>query len=137
MYFADSPTRKIFKYDYPAGDEAPSNKRLFYEMPEGDLGFPDGSTVDSENNVWNAVFGGSRVVRHRACDGAIDIIVHVPVPNPTQVALGGPDLDTLYITSAREHLSEEELVAAPTSGSLFAVKVPLKGVPEPKFKTNL
>eukprot|EP00238_Polyblepharides_amylifera_P010592 CAMPEP_0196579664 /NCGR_PEP_ID=MMETSP1081-20130531/24362_1 /TAXON_ID=36882 /ORGANISM="Pyramimonas amylifera, Strain CCMP720" /LENGTH=307 /DNA_ID=CAMNT_0041899313 /DNA_START=219 /DNA_END=1142 /DNA_ORIENTATION=+ len=133
MYFADSPTRKIYMFDYSG--ELPTNKTLFYEMPESDPGIPDGSTVDSEGNIWNAEFMGARVVRHRASDGVIDTIVHLPVPNPTQMALGGPDLDTLYITTARRKMSDEQLAAAPTAGGIFAVKVPIKGVIEPKFKS--
>mmetsp|Transcript_36394 Transcript_36394/g.50568 ORF Transcript_36394/g.50568 Transcript_36394/m.50568 type:complete len:162 (+) Transcript_36394:223-708(+) len=135
MYFADSPERKIYKYKYPAGSDLPTERSLFYEMPECDPGIPDGSTVDSEDCVWNAEFGGSRVVRHRACDGVVDTIVHLPVPNPTCMALGGPGLNHLYITTARRKMTGEQLEAMPTSGGVFVVKVPVEGVPEPKFKS--
>mmetsp|Transcript_27371 Transcript_27371/g.52114 ORF Transcript_27371/g.52114 Transcript_27371/m.52114 type:complete len:355 (+) Transcript_27371:371-1435(+) len=131
MYFCDSPTRRIHAYDYSNG--LPSNKRLFYEIPEAEAGFPDGATVDSEDAVWSAQFGAGRVVRIRRCDAAVDIVVDVPVPNPTCVALGGPDMNILYITTTRRKMSDEELESVPTAGSLFAVKVPVKGVGEPKF----
>jgi sugar lactone lactonase YvrE len=55
------------------------------------------------------------------------------VPRPTSVMFGGRDLDTLYITSARMHLSDAELSAAPLSGALFAVKPGVRGLPEPQF----
>lgn len=72
-------------------------------------------------------------MRIRRCDAAVDIVVDVPVPNPTCVALGGPDMNILYITTTRRKMSDEELESVPTAGSLFAVKVPVKGVGEPKF----
>jgi len=76
MYFCDSPTRRILAYDYSGRDgvadtEPPSNPpQLFYEMPSEDVGFPDGSTVDSEDCLWSAEFGASRVVRLGARGGA-------------------------------------------------------------------
>jgi len=59
--------------------------------------------------------------------------VRLPVPNPTTVQLGGPDLKTLYITTTRRKMSDEALAASPTAGGLFAVRVPVAGVAEPKF----
>ena len=72
-------------------------------------------------------------MRHREDDGEIDVIVHLPVPNPTCVQLGGANMDTLYITTTQKKMSEADLEAMPMAGSLFAVKVPVKGVAEPKF----
>lgn len=76
MYFCDSPTRRIHAYDYSNG--LPSNKRLFYEIPEAEAGFPDGATVDSEDAVWSAQFGAGRVV---------------------SVSAGGPPCLRLFVTT--------------------------------------
>jgi sugar lactone lactonase YvrE len=58
----------------------------------------------------------------------------VPVPRPTSCCFGGPDLDTLYITSASVRLNEQALKTAPMSGSLFAVHIPgVRGLPETSF----
>ncbi len=65
--------------------------------------------------------------------GSVDQVIGLPVPRPTNCALGGPDLRTLYVTSARDRLSPEQLAAAPLSGHLFTVAVDVPGLPEPTF----
>eukprot|EP00899_Mesostigma_viride_P005733 jgi/Mesvir1/15160/Mv04843-RA.1 len=144
MYFTDSPTRTILRYDYPpphgdipgvasGTDPLPCNPRVFARMAPDDPAIPDGSTTDAEGGLWNARFRGSQVVHHRASDGAIDVIIPVPVPNVTSVALGGPDLKTLFITTARKKMSEGQLALMPSAGGLFAARVPgAPGLPEPR-----
>ena len=66
--------------------------------------------------------------------GKIDRIVKVPVSQPTCPALGGKDLKTLYITSARDGMTPEQLAADPLSGSVFAIEVDVPGQPEPLFR---
>jgi sugar lactone lactonase YvrE len=48
-------------------------------------------------------------------------------------AFGAPDLRTLYVTSARDGASAEELAAFALSGGVFAVEVDVPGLPEPEF----
>ena len=81
--------------------------------------------------MWNARWGGSCVVRH-APDGSVDRIVEVPVPQVTCPCFGGKDLRTLYITTAREHMTPAQLEQYPLSGSVFAIEVDVPGQPEPK-----
>jgi sugar lactone lactonase YvrE len=60
--------------------------------------------------------------------------IRMPVPRPTSCCFGGPNLDTLYVTSAAVRLSEHALAAAPLSGALFAIRVPgVRGLPETSF----
>ncbi len=66
-------------------------------------------------------------------DGRIDRVVEMPVLNPTCVAFGGVDLDTLYITTARYRMSADQLSADPASGALFAIKPGVRGLAEAKF----
>lgn len=93
----------------------------------------DGSVVDSEGFVWNARWGGSCVVRISP-EGKLDRVIELPVPNVTCPAFGGKDMKTLYITTARENLSAEELERYPLSGSLFAIDVDVPGIAEPFLK---
>jgi sugar lactone lactonase YvrE len=51
------------------------------------------------------------------------------VARVTSCAFGGPELDTLFLTSAREKLSEEQLAAQPLAGGLFRVRPGVRGVP--------
>lgn len=130
-YFTDTPTRRILKRPIdrdtglPAGDWS-----LFAEV---DRGYPDGSVVDSEGYLWNARWEGNCVVRH-APDGSVDRIIDVPTSRVTCPAFGGPGLKTLYITTAREHMTPEELAADVHAGSVFAVDVDVAGLPEPQLK---
>jgi L-arabinonolactonase len=131
MYFADTPTGQIWSYDYDADSGAVANRRVFADFSD-QPGVPDGSIVDAEGYLWNAQWNGYRVVRYRP-DGTIDRIVDMPVMNPTCVAFGGKDLDTLFITTARYLMTPEQIEAEPLSGGLFAVKVDVQGLNEAKF----
>jgi L-arabinonolactonase len=131
MYFADTPTGQIWAYDYDADSGAVANKRVFTDFSD-QPGMPDGSIVDAEGFLWNAQWNGYRVVRYRP-DGTIDRIVDMPVMNPTCVAFGGKGLDILYVTTARYLMTPKQIEAEPLSGGLFAVKVDVKGLNEPKF----
>jgi L-arabinonolactonase len=131
MYFADTPTGQIWAYDYDADSGAVANRRVFADFSD-QPGMPDGSIVDAEGFVWNAQWNGYRVVRYGP-DGAIDRIVDMPVMNPTCVAFGGKDLDMLYVTTARYLMTPQQIEAEPLSGALFAVKVDVQGLMEPKF----
>src|SRR6201996_576432 len=112
MYFCDSPTLEIRACDYNA-DGSVSNERLFVKLTDK-TGEPDGSTVDSEGGLWNAQWGGRRVVRYDA-NGVETERIGVPTAQPSCVALGGAQLDTLYVTSARVGLDAETL-AGDTQG---------------------
>ncbi|MBO9641711.1 MAG: SMP-30/gluconolactonase/LRE family protein [Pseudacidovorax sp.] len=133
MYFADSPRYSLFAYDYATETGEMGAERLF--MATEPPGFPDGSTVDAEGFVWNAEFEAARVVRY-APDGRIDRIVPMPVRRPTCCAFGGPDLATLYVTTASQKMTPEELVAEPLAGALLALDVGVRGLPEPRFATG-
>ena len=132
MYFNDSAGRKTFAYDISADDPHPRNRRVFVSYSEEE-GLPDGVTVDAEDCLWVAHWGGARVTRI-APKGERLLMVDVPAPHVTTVGFGGDNLRTLYITSARDGLSEEKLKAYPQSGDLFQFKPDVAGVPEPLFK---
>jgi sugar lactone lactonase YvrE len=51
---------------------------------------------------------------------------------PTMCAFGGPDLCTLYVTTARHGRSAAELGALPLSGGVFAMKTAVPGIIEPR-----
>ena len=93
---------------------------------EGD-GSPDGMTVDSDGNLWVAFWDGW-CVRKISPDGEILERIPMPVQRPTSCAFGGPDLDLLYVTSARRDLDEEELKMQPCAGGLFLVDTDARGV---------
>jgi L-arabinonolactonase len=132
LYYCDSPSKTIHCCDYDTAAGSVSNARLFADLQQ-QPGVPDGSTVDSEGYLWNAQWGGYRVLRF-APDGSIDRMITVPVAQPSCVALGGADLDTLYVTSARESLAAAALLAEPAAGGVFQLRLTdIRGLPEMRF----
>ena len=128
----------MWRYAYdPATGEA-TDQTLFVrlEPTETDRGRPDGAAVDAEGCYWTALFEGGRIQRY-APDGRLLAEYPVPARCPTMVGFGGPDLKTLYVTSARAGRSDEELAALPLSGSLFAMPVEVPGLPEYRFDPSV
>ena len=133
LYFGDSPRREIYAFDFDTQRGTLSNRRVFARTPEGTV--PDGSTVDSEGFVWNAEWGGGRVVRY-APDGAVDTAVQLPVSHVTCVAFGGADLSDLYVTTARYGLSDEALREQFQAGCVFVFGTSARGVREARFSCS-
>lgn len=131
FYFNDSPRRVTYRYDYDARAGTIANRRPFASF-EKLKGRPDGSTIDAEGGLWVAEVHGSRVARFTP-DGKLDRWIEVPCERPTSVCFGGPQLETLYITSSTLTLSPEELARQPLAGGLFAVEPGVRGVPEVPF----
>ena len=129
MYFADTMRHVLWAYDYDPASGAATNERVF---ADAGAGRPDGSCVDAEGCLWNAEYGGWRLVRYTPA-GKVDRVVEVPVANPTCCCFGGEDLGTLYVTTARQRLSPEELARQPLAGSLLALRPGVKGLPEGRF----
>lgn len=125
LYLADSRKKTIWTCD--TADL--SRREVFAEVADGD---PDGSCVDAEGYLWNAQWGGGRLVRY-APDGRIDRVVDVPVRQPSCCMFGGPDLATLYITSAWDGLPAEDRGRQPLAGALFALEPGVKGLALPLF----
>ena len=130
MYFADSPlhTMSAYPFDPPTGTLG--ERRIFTRVAPPAV--PDGATVDAEGFVWCAHWGGARIVR-TAPDGREDRVVALPVAHPTSCAFGGPDLRTLFVTSAHEPLDAAARTAQPLAGAVLALDVGVAGIAEPRF----
>jgi L-arabinonolactonase len=132
FYFADTLDRTIYAYDYDKHRGTIANRRVLADHKD-QPGNPDGSTIDAEGYLWNAQWDGWRLVRF-APDGRVDRVVELPVQKPTSCMFGGPDLATLYVTTAVWDLQGEALARQPWAGALLAIDVGVKGLPEPRFK---
>lgn len=125
MYHADSARNPVCAYRLDAETGIPSDRRILAETACHVC--PDGSAVDADGGVWNAQWGGSRVVRYTA-DGTVNVVVEIPVSQPSCVAFGGADLDLLFVTSARAGLGPEVLAAEPGAGDLFIYRTGFRGL---------
>jgi len=131
-YFTDSGKMIVRCATDPATGLPVGPWEDFFTM-EGPGG-ADGSVVDSEGYLWNARWGGGKVIRISP-DGKLDKVVEVPgVSQVSCPAFGGDDLKTLYITTAREHMTPEQIEREPHAGSVFAVALDVPGIAEPFLK---
>lgn len=131
LYYCDTTQPRILCCDYDADSATVSHLRVFAEVNEGS---PDGSTLDAEGYLWNAQWGASRVVRYTP-QGEIDCVVPVPTPQPSCVAFGGEQLDQLFITTARDELSDAVLQRVPESGGVYRWHEPgLRGLLESRVQ---
>jgi sugar lactone lactonase YvrE len=132
LYFVDTTEHLIHAHAFDMASGTPGTARVFARVPEAD-GYPDGLTVDAEDHVWSAHWGGARVTRY-APDGSIARVVELPVPRCTSCCFGGPELDTLFVTSASIGLDAAALRQAPLSGGVFAITgLGVRGRPAGRF----
>jgi len=131
FYLIDSPERCVYSFEYD--EDGSLHKRTVVIKLEEDFGMPDGMTIDNENKLWIALYNGFKVIRVDPVRGDILFEISLPVPQVTSCTFGGADLNEIYITTAREHMSDEDIREAPLSGSLFKAILPFKGQPATKF----
>ncbi len=130
MYHTDSGAKTIYAFDLTQSGTL-SGRRTFVQFDEKD-GSPDGMTVDSEGYLWVCFWDGW-CLRRLSPDGHIVERIAMPVQRPTSCAFGGPDLDRLYVTSARKGFDQDALAMQPCAGGLFLVDTGVRGVAETSF----
>lgn len=137
-YWADTAAHQIRAFDFDAARGQLSNSRVFYQATPKPAGWawgsatpyggrPDGAAVDAEGCYWSAQYEGQRLLR---LSPAGEVLAEVPVPAvcPTMPCFGGPDMKTLFVTTARHGRSEAELVQYPGAGCVWAMRVDVAGV---------
>lgn len=135
MYHASSEKPEIWAYAYDPDTGALGDRQLFARVQVDGAG-PDGACVDADGNLWNAEFNGFGVQQHLR-GGGLGLRVRLPVPQVTCCCFGGPNLDRLYITTARENMTAEQVAEHPLSGALFVAEVGVRGLPEDGFAERL
>ena len=131
LYHADSPSHQIKVYDFDAQTGTLGDGKVFVQTNTSVE--PDGSCIDAEGYLWNAEWGGSRLVRYNA-EGIQVGELKTIVTQPTCMAFGGEHMNLLFVTSARIGLGEDELAAQPQAGNLFVYRTNFKGVNECWYK---
>jgi sugar lactone lactonase YvrE len=132
-YHSDTPRFTIYRhaYDIDSGEVGPREDWVTFAHSDTERGRPDGASVDSEGYYWSALYEGGRVVRISP-EGKVVEEYRLPARCPTMCAFGGPDLRTLYVTTARQGRHAQELEQYPLSGGVFAMQVPVAGQVEPR-----
>ncbi|PSN54704.1 hypothetical protein C0J52_04892, partial [Blattella germanica] len=99
-----------------------ANRRKIFDLREhGIEGYPDGMTIDNNGNLWVACYNGSQVINVNPETGALIRQIWIPASLVTSVTFGGPNMDILFVTTAKWGLSAEDLRLQPYAGSVFAV----------------
>lgn len=132
VFHIDSIARRLDAFTFDPVDGALSAPRTLREFTIAD-GCPDGMTIDAEGHLWVAIWDGWRVVRLDSVTGATLDAIPLPVQRPTSCAFGGPDLGTLYITSAHLGLSPAERAAQPFAGAVFETRPGVTGISAHEF----
>jgi len=135
MYFADSPDKTIYQFDYDAATGAIANRRPFWVLPEdkryGEDAVPDGHCIDEEGYMWTALHGGGCVVRISPA-GEVVAEIKVPTKQPTCPCFVGEEL---FITSAGGTSGEGGAPLDRYAGGCFKIDVGVRGLKRFKFKT--
>lgn len=130
FYFGDSMANLVWACEYSLSTAMIGARRpLLQDFPRG---APDGSAMDAEGYLWNCRYGGACLVRV-APNGVIDRVIEMPVLNITTCTFGGPDLRTLFITTASANARPTDRLA----GSVFTLRTDTPGQPENRFSCAL
>ncbi|MFN4010010.1 MAG: SMP-30/gluconolactonase/LRE family protein [Pannonibacter sp.] len=127
-FFTDSALAKVMRVTLDADGWPNSEPAVFLDLASAGRE-PDGAVIDRDGLMWLAEWGSSRVAAY-APDGSLMRTVPVDAPHTTCPAFGGPDLTTLFCTSARQGLTASGRVAAPLSGMTFTAANVARGQQE-------
>ncbi|MDP9085684.1 MAG: SMP-30/gluconolactonase/LRE family protein, partial [Pseudomonadota bacterium] len=130
IYHTDSARRTIYRFALSPDGEL--GRREIFARFTGAEGYPDGMTVDAEDCLWVAFWDGWAVRRFSPAGEELAAI-DMPVQRPTSVAFGGPELDRLYVTSARIGLDQAAIAVQPSAGGLFMLQPGVSGIAERPF----
>jgi sugar lactone lactonase YvrE len=136
MYWSDTTAHRVFAFDFDGASGTVTRRRVLAEFAPREPGQalatyggrPDGAAVDAEGAYWVAMYEGARLLRLDP-EGRVLCEVALPLRCPTMPCFGGPDLRTLYVTSARDRRPAEELAATPWAGGVLALRVDVPGLP--------
>jgi sugar lactone lactonase YvrE len=127
MYFADSQRSYVWAFDFDAATGNIANRRVFIDF-QSSGGCADGATVDAEGCYWSTLPESGRLCRFDPTGKLMRTIV-LPTSIPTCCEFGGPNLDILFVTTARL-----KKLGDATAGALFAIDVGVKGLTLPPFR---
>ncbi|MEI9928432.1 MAG: SMP-30/gluconolactonase/LRE family protein [Sphingomonas sp.] len=134
LYHTDTLAGQIYACN--VSDEGHlSNRRLFVEIPNAG-GYPDGPTVDAEGCVWTGLYMGGAIRRYSPAGELLETVAF-PVGAITKIAFGGPDLKTVFATTANKHLTGDALAKEPQAGDLFAFAVSVPGLAGVEIREGL
>lgn len=125
LYFTHSTEKRIIAFDFDVSTGDISNERVFWQH-DGN-GDPDGFKVDAEGNIWQAIYGESRVLKISP-EGKLVGEITYPTKCITCPVFIGTEI---WVTTADDHDKTK-----PYAGAVFKVDVGIVGLKEFKFKLD-
>ena len=128
-FFTDTPSLRVMRQPlhpdtgWPEGDPEP------HIDLRGTGHKADGAVIDAEGNLWTAQWGSARVACHDP-EGRFLRAVEIPARHSSCPAFGGPDMTTLYCTSARQGIEEPD----EAQGRTYSLAGVARGKPEPEVR---
>ncbi|XP_075415830.1 regucalcin-like [Tenrec ecaudatus] len=133
FYHVDSLQYAVHAYDYDLQAGCMGNPRLLFQLQE-EGGMPDGMCVDTTGRLWVACIDGGQVIHLDPETATVLQTVVMPVSRVTSCCFGGPEYSDLYVTSASDGLSADQLSREPQAGHVFKVTgLGVKGIPQCRF----
>jgi sugar lactone lactonase YvrE len=126
FYLTDSPLRKIYAYRFDGATGEISDRTVVIDLDDEPVE-PDGLAIDNDGNIWTALWDGWSVACFSPAGEALGR-VKLPVQRPTCPTFGGPQRQTLYVTTASVGLSQQEIQQGFYAGDLFAIATPAPGL---------
>ncbi|XP_035681110.1 regucalcin-like isoform X3 [Branchiostoma floridae] len=121
MYYIDSLQYSVDAFDFDLCTGMLCNRRQVMTFNPQVDGVPDGMCIDTDGKLWIAMFNGGQVLQVDPNTGTQLRSIRVPAPQTSSCCFGGPNLDVMYVTSARIGYSAEVIQQNPQSGCLFQV----------------
>jgi len=108
MFYIDTPTKKVVKFNYDLINGYISNKTDLIEFNSESV--PDGMCIDSNQNLFIAEWGGSCISKWDSNNGKLLERYQLPVLNITSCAI---DIhNNIYITTAKSENIDEHFGGA-------------------------
>ena len=134
LYFIDSPTLRVMAFPLTGTGEIAGEPTICLQIPKDWDALPDGMCIDAEGMLWIALFGGGAVTRWDPFSGQLLERLELPCRQVTSCCFGGPNLDQLFVTTARRGMDPAAIKAEPLAGGLFQADVGVKGLPANCFQ---
>lgn len=122
MYYVDTQKETVDQFDYDIITGKISNRKILFTVRKHNIpGRPDGMTIDSDNNLWVAMFTGGRILKiSTQKPESLLQVYHIPAKQVTSVTFGGPKLQDLYVTTGKISL-HGEVLSPPENGGTFRI----------------